>query len=89
MVAVRNPETAAIASERQPLQPDLGALMQGLLTGQVSDVRAAFEDLQGRANAELDRAIAAAQEKGANVSRDDFVFADWDPTAEFTAENYG
>jgi len=89
MVAVRNPESAAVATERQPLQPDLGSLMQGLMTGQVSDVRAAFEDLQSRANAELDRAIAAAQEKGANVSRDDFVFPEWDPTVEFTAENYG
>ncbi len=50
---------------------------------------AAMEDLQSRANAELDRAIAAAQEKGAEVSRDDFIFADWDPTAEYTADNYG
>lgn len=88
MVAVRNPEIAAVAAERQPLQPDLGTLMQGVLTGQVSDVRAGLEDLQSRASAELDRAIAAAQEKGANVSRDDFIFADWDPAAEFTADNY-
>jgi multiple sugar transport system substrate-binding protein len=89
MVPVRNPETAAVATERQPLTPDLGTLVQGILTGQVSDPRAAMEDLQSRANAELDRAIAAAQEKGANVSRDDFIFSDWDPNEEYSAEKYG
>jgi multiple sugar transport system substrate-binding protein len=89
MVPVRNPATAAVATERQPLTPDLGTLVQGILTGQVSDVAAAMEDLQSRASAELDRAIAAAQEKGAEVSRDDFIFADWDPTAEYTADHYG
>jgi multiple sugar transport system substrate-binding protein len=89
MTTVRNPEVAAVALERQPLSPNLGELVQGILTGQVSDPRAAMEDLQSRANAELDRAIAAAQEKGANVSRDDFIFSDWDPNEEYTAEKYG
>lgn len=88
MVPVRNPEVAAIAAERQPLQPDLGTLVQGILTGQVQDVPAAMQDLQDRASAELDRAIGAAQEKGANVSRDDFVFTDWDPLVDYSADNY-
>ncbi len=87
MVAIRNPEIAAVAAERQPLQPDLGVLCQGIITGQVSDIRAAMEDIQSRATAELERSIAAAQEKGAQVSRDDFVFADWDPNAEYTTES--
>jgi multiple sugar transport system substrate-binding protein len=88
MITVRNPDAAKIAFEKRPLTPDLGELVQGLLTGQVSDAKAAMEDLQSRANAELERAIKAAQDEGANVSRDDFVFANWDPTQEFTAENY-
>ncbi len=89
MVTVRNAEAAAVALERQPLSPNLGEIVQGILTGQISDPRAAMEDLQSRANAELDRAIAAAQEKGASVSRDDFIFSDWDPNEEYTAEKYG
>jgi multiple sugar transport system substrate-binding protein len=88
MVPVRNPAAAQVALERRPLTPDLGQLVQGLLTGQVSDARAAMEDLQSRANAELERAIAAAQEQGAEVSRDDFVFANWDPTQEYTEDKY-
>ncbi len=88
MVTVRNPEVGAVAAERQPLQPDLGTLMQGILSGQVPDVAGAMQDLQDRATAELERAIAAAQEKGANVSRDDFVFADWDPNTDYTFDRY-
>jgi multiple sugar transport system substrate-binding protein len=88
MITVRNPATAKIAVEARPLTPNLGELVQGMLVGQVSDVRAAMEDLQSRANAELDRAIKAAQDGGAEVSRDDFVFADWDPTQEYTADKY-
>lgn len=88
MVTIRNPAAAAIAAERQPLSPDLGTLVQGILTGQVSDIDSALEDLQSRANAELDRAIAAAKDKGAEVTRDDFIFSDWDPTQEYTADHY-
>lgn len=88
MVPVRNPAASQVAFERRPLTPNLGELVQGILAGQIDDVPAAMEDLQGRANAELERAIAAAQEAGADVSRDDFIFSNWDPTAEYTAEDY-
>ncbi|MDQ3653927.1 MAG: extracellular solute-binding protein [Chloroflexota bacterium] len=88
MVPVRNPAASRVAFERRPLTPDLGQLVQGILAGQIDDVPAAMEDLQSRANAELERAITAAQESGAEVTRDDFIFADWDPTAEYTADMY-
>lgn len=88
MVAVRNPAAARVATERRPLTPDLGQIVQGILSGQVSDVGAAMEDLQSRASADLERAIAAAAENGVGVSRDDFVFPNWDPTQEYTAEKY-
>jgi multiple sugar transport system substrate-binding protein len=88
MVPVRNPATAQIAFQRQALTPNFGQLVQGMLAGQVSDIGAAMQDLQDRSEAELERAITAAQEAGAEVSRDDFVFANWDPTQEYTAENY-
>lgn len=88
MVPVRNPSTSQVAFERRPLSPDLGQLVQGMLAGQVSDIAAAMEDLQSRADAELERAIKAAQDKGAEVSRDDFVFANWDPNEEYTEDKY-
>jgi multiple sugar transport system substrate-binding protein len=88
MVQVRNPGASRVAFERRPLTPDLGQLVQGILAGQIDDVPAAMEDLQSRANEELERAIAAAQESGAEVSRDDFIFSNWDPAEEYTADNY-
>ncbi|MEJ7837282.1 MAG: extracellular solute-binding protein [Thermomicrobiales bacterium] len=88
MIAVRNPATARIAFETRPLTPNLGEVVQGLLVGQLSDARAAMEDLQSRANTELERAIKAAQDNGAAVSRDDFIFSDWEPTQEYTADKY-
>lgn len=86
--AVRNPGVAQVRLELQPVKPTLGELVQGMLVGQVPDAKAALQDLQDRANAELDRAIAEAQEKGAEVSRDDWVFPNWDPTRDYTEEMY-
>lgn len=88
MITVRNPAAAKIAFAARPVKPDLGELVQGMLVGQISDPKAAMDDLQSRANAELDRAIRAASDEGAQVSRNDFVFASWDPTQDFTAEMY-
>jgi multiple sugar transport system substrate-binding protein len=88
MVSVRNPDATQIAFESRPLTPNLGEIVQGVLVGQIPDIKAALEDLQSRANEELERAIASAQEQGAEVSRDDFVFSNWEPTEEYTAENY-
>src|SRR5690606_31006406 len=88
MVTVRNPAATQVALEGRALQPNLGQVVQGLLTGQLSDPQAAMQDLQDRANAELERAVAGAQESGAEVSRDDFVFPNWDPTQDYTAEMY-
>lgn len=88
MVFVRNPATAAVNLELKPLTPNFGEVIQGVFSGQLSDPRAALQDLQDRANAELDRAIKAAQDKGAQVSREDWVFANWDPAQEYTEEMY-
>jgi multiple sugar transport system substrate-binding protein len=63
-------------------------VVQGIFTGQLEDPKAAMLDLQDRADAELERAIKAAQDKGAQVSRDDWVFPNWDPTRDYTEADY-
>ncbi len=88
MIAVRNPETVKVNFELRPLTPNLGEVVQGIFAGQLSDPRAAMQDLQDRANAELDRAIKAAQDKGAQVSRQDWVFPNWDPARDYTEDMY-
>ncbi len=85
---VRNPDAAQVVLELKPLSPDFGETVQGLFSGQLSDTKAAMRDLQDRADAELDRAIEAARANGAQVTRDDWVFANWDPTKDYSDEDY-
>ena len=63
-------------------------LFRGIYTEQIDDIDAALQDLSDRANAELDRAIAAAVDKGAEVTRDDYVFSNWDPTQDYGEDFY-
>ncbi len=85
---VRNPDVVQVTLQLQPVTPNLAETVQGLYTGQVTDISAALQDLNDRSEAELDRAIAAAKAAGANVSREDFVFPNWDPTQDYSAESY-
>ncbi len=88
MVFVRNPQAAAVNNELRALTPSFGSVIQGIFSGQLSDTKAAMQDLQDRANAELDRAIKAAQDKGAQVSREDWVFPNWDSAQDYTEDMY-
>ena len=85
---VRNPDVALVSQELRAVTPDFGTTVQGLYTGQLSDAKKAMQDLQDRSNQELDRAIKAAQAKGAKVSRADWVFPNWDAMKDYTAADY-
>lgn len=85
---VRNPELVQVQLELRPVEPNLAQVVQGLYTGQIDNPAAQLKDLKDRSEAELDRAIAAAREKGANVSRDDYVFPNFDPFVDYGADKY-
>ncbi len=85
---VRNPEVSVVLQERRTPTPNFGTTVQGIFSGQIRDPRAAMRDLASRFEQELERAIKAARDKGANVSRDDFKFANWDPTRDYTQADY-
>ena len=85
---VRNPATADVNLELRPVTPNLAETVQGIYTQQITDIEGALQDLADRADAELDRAIAAAQDKGAVVSRDDYVFPNWDANEDYGEEKY-
>ena len=76
---VRNPETSEVALELRTPEPSFAQVVQGLYTGQLTDVRAEMESLQERYTAELERAIQVAQERGANVSRRRLGFPELEP----------
>lgn len=86
--AIRNQDATQVDMERRPITPNLGEIVNGIFSGQVEDWEAALQDLQDRANAELDRAIKAAQDEGAEVSREDWVFPNWDPREDYSLEMY-
>ncbi len=85
---LRNPAVAQVILEYQPPTPNYSEITQGIYTGQIDDPQATLQALEDAANAELDRAIAAAQAKGVEVERDDFIFPNWDPYQDYTDEDY-
>ncbi len=86
--SIRNPDVTKVDGEIHALSPDFGTIIQGLLTGQLSNPKQAMQDLQDRADKELERAIKAAAAKGAKVSRDDYKFPTWDPSRDWTDADY-
>lgn len=88
MVQLRNPATAAVLIEMKAVKPSLADVVQGLFTGQLKNVQAALTDLARRSDQNLDAAIAAARAKGANVTRDDWVFPNWNPANDYGAADY-
>jgi multiple sugar transport system substrate-binding protein len=85
---VANPDTEKVQQELVAVQPNLGAVVQGILTGQVSNAKSALKTLSDKSERALEQAIAKAKQKGANVSRDDWKFANWNPAEDYTAADY-
>lgn len=85
---IRNPQTSQIyLNFRQPT-PNFGETVQGIFAGQLNDPRAAMQMVKDQYERAFDDAIAAAQSNGAEVSRDDYVFSNWDPTQDYLDANY-
>jgi len=85
---VGNPDIALVNRELKPLSPDFGEIIQAALVGETRDIKGALRDLKDRAMRNRDQAIAAAKSKGAQVSLDDWVFANWDPAKDYRPEDY-
>ncbi|TDE14920.1 ABC transporter substrate-binding protein [Jiangella asiatica] len=83
--SARNPEVSAALVEAQTIKPDFNELVQGVFTGDITDAAKAFAEYNATLNRSLDESIAEARAKGADISRDDWVFTDWDPTQDYTA----
>ena len=80
----RNPDAALVLPE--PVVPDIQDLLIGIYTGQITDWRQALVDLDAAKQAAFEAAIEAARADGANVSMDDFIFPDWDPTQNYVTQ---
>ncbi|MBI5305281.1 MAG: extracellular solute-binding protein [Chloroflexi bacterium] len=87
-LAVRNPDIVKVDLERKAPTPSVEQVIQGLMSGQITGVKQAMQGVKDAYDKELDRALKAAKDKGANVSRDDYVFPNWDLTKDYTEADY-
>lgn len=81
---LRNPDAAKV--QPAAVKPGEADVVKGIFTGQLTDVSKALADLDAAKQAALETAIADAKSAGANVSIDDFIFADWDPTKDYVTK---
>jgi multiple sugar transport system substrate-binding protein len=81
--SVRNPDVEKVYAAQKAIQPNFSDVCTGLFTGQIKDVKKAMKDLQDRSERALNDAITTAKSRGAKVSRDDWVFKDWDPKKSY------
>lgn len=85
---VRNPEIAQVELKAKTVRPSFEDILEGSFTGQVDDYRKALRGLDSALNKNLDQALATARKSGADVSREDYVFGNWDPQQDYTNEDY-
>lgn len=83
--AVRNPDVSTVYQVIKAPTPSFSDVCVGLFTGQIKGgVKPALKGLQDRYDKALDDAIAAVNKQGGKVSRDDWVFSDWDPDKPYS-----
>ena len=80
----RNPQTGLVRPAA--VVPDLGDVLVGIYTGQITDWKQALQDLDERKQSSFQEAITQAQANGANVSIDDFIFPDWNPMEDYITQ---
>lgn len=85
---VRNPQISKVAAAYVDPTPNLAQAVQGLFAGELSDVKATLQGVADARNKALDEAIAKAKSDGAEVSRDDFVFSNWNPSEDYGPAQY-
>ena len=86
--AVRNSDCAKVDVEFKTITPNVDQVIQGLVSGQITGVKQAMQGAKDAYEKELDRAIKAAKDKGAKVSRDDYVFSNWDLNKDYAEADY-
>ncbi|MGV8855886.1 MAG: ABC transporter substrate-binding protein [Devosia sp.] len=84
----RNPQLSEVAKVYQEPTPNLALTVQGLFTGQTTGIKEQLTALVSATNQALDAAFKTAKDAGAEVSRDDLVFANWSPPKDYVAADY-
>ena len=85
---VRDPEVSKVTAKIPKPKPDIGEIVQGLFSGQLTDVRAALKDLADRNRKARDKAFAEARKSGIDLDESVFAFSNWEPRKDYTQEMY-
>ena len=85
---VRNKDIGIVAAKSRLPDPSLALVIQGLYTGQLQGIEKNLKECNQRYEDALDKAIDEARADGANVSRDDWVFPNWDTSSNYGADKY-
>ncbi|GAB3919537.1 hypothetical protein GCM10011575_30760 [Microlunatus endophyticus] len=85
---IKNPEVYKVAAQTKPITNQVGDIFRSMVADESYNWRKALTTLTSQSNQGLDSAIAAAKKAGAKVSRDDYVFGNWNPAADYTRAMY-
>lgn len=83
----RNTDVAVATAAMQAVDPPVGQIVAGAVTGEIDDWQGALRKLSNDLTAARDEAIAAAKQKGADVSLDDWKFPDWTPGQDYQTKS--
>lgn len=85
---VGNPDASMVYSEVKDISPNLGQIVQGVISGSLPEYKAALDQLATESQEDWERAIEKVNADGLEVSKDDFEFKNWNPLEDYTAEDY-
>lgn len=86
--AGQNPDQSKVLLEMKPVEPNFHQIITAAISGEIADPRAALRELDDKLTADRERAIAAVRDSGSDVSVDDWVFPNWDPSEDYDADFY-
>jgi len=87
-VELRNADVSEVRLVLKPVTPLWQDLMAGIFTGDLKNPKTQFARYNSELEKALDTAIATAKKKGSTVTREDFVFPNWNPQQDYTAADY-
>ncbi|MFB9628288.1 ABC transporter substrate-binding protein [Nonomuraea helvata] len=85
---VGTPGVWQVLAEMRDVHPNLGDIVQSVLTGSTSDIAGELRRFTEKMTAERERAIEVVRKKGVQVGVDAWVFGNWDPKADYGQQAY-
>ncbi|MGP9539157.1 ABC transporter substrate-binding protein [Brachybacterium sp. AOP43-C2-M15] len=83
-----NPATWRVVAEMTDIHPNVGEIAQSYLSGATDDLQGELTAYYDAMNAERERAVESVAAQGEDVGLEDWVFSNWDRSADYTADDY-